>query len=81
MACHFTRCSWTVRLKINGKQLCGGTLKPKDSTPEEVERARLAAVESRRKLEEKYFTIKRSAAISFRKLDGVLVHLGSMSSF
>ena len=52
--------AWKVRLKINGKQLHGGTSKPKDSTPEEVERARLAAVESRRKLEEKYFTIKQS---------------------
>ena len=39
----------------------GGYFKPKDSTPEEVERARLAAVEGRRKLEEKYFTIKQSA--------------------
>ena len=52
--------AWKVCLKINGKPLSGGTFKPKDSTPEEVERARLAAVESRRKLEEKYFTIKQS---------------------
>ena len=49
-------------LNINGKQLSGGYFKPKDSTPEEVERARLAAVESRRKLEEKYFTIKQTWA-------------------
>ena len=54
--------AWKVRLKINGKQLHGGTSKPKDSTPEEVERARLAALESRRKLEEKYFAIKESAS-------------------
>ena len=47
-------------LEVNGKHLHGGTFKPKDSTPEEVERARLAAVESRRKLEEKYVTIKKS---------------------
>ena len=33
--------------------------KPKDCTPEEVERTRLAAVESRRKLEEKYFTMEK----------------------
>merc|ERR1712176_482502 len=52
--------AWKVKLNINGKLLHGGTFKPKDSTPEEVERARLAAVESRRKLEEKYFTIKQS---------------------
>ena len=52
---HTSKKAWTVRLKINGKQLCGGTFKPKDSTPEEVERARLAALDSRRKLEEKYF--------------------------
>ena len=49
-------------LQVNGKQLHGGTFKPKDSTPEEVERARLTAVESRRKLEHKYFTIKQSGA-------------------
>ena len=47
-------------LEVNGKHLHGGKFKPKDSTPEEVERARLAAVESRRKLEEKYVTIKKS---------------------
>ena len=42
---------WQVQLKINGKLIPGGYFKPKDSTPEEVERARLAAVESRHKLE------------------------------
>ena len=51
--------SWQVELTINGKNFFGGTFKPKDSTPEEVESARLAAVESRRKLEEKYFIIKQ----------------------
>ena len=51
--------SWQVELTINGKRFFGGTFKPKDSTPEEVERARSAAVESRRKLEEKYFIIKQ----------------------
>ena len=44
------------------QQLSGGYFKPKDSTPEEVERARLAALESRRKLEEKYFAIQESAS-------------------
>ena len=53
--------TWQVQLKINGKLIPGGYFKPKDSTPEEVERARLAAVEGRHKLEEKYFTIKQSA--------------------
>merc|ERR1711933_283692 len=38
----------------------GGRFKPKDTNPEEVERARVAAVESRRKLEERYFIIKQS---------------------
>ena len=51
---------WEVKLTINGKILHGGNFQPKDSTPEEVERARLAAVESCRKLEEKYVTIKQS---------------------
>jgi len=51
---------WEVQLQINGKHLRGGTFKPKDSTPEEVERARSAAVESRRRLEEKYFIVKQS---------------------
>ena len=54
---HIRKKVWHVRLQIN-KQLFSGDFKPKDSPPEEVERARLAAVESRRKLEEKYFTIK-----------------------
>ena len=47
--------AWEAKMKINGQWLYGGKFTPKDSTPEEVERARLAAVESRRKLEEKYF--------------------------
>ena len=53
--------AWEVKSTINGKTLFVGAFKPKDFAPEEVERARLAAVESRRKLEEKYFTIKQSA--------------------
>ena len=57
---HNRRQTWQVQLKINGKLIPGGYFKPKDSTPEEVERARLAAVESRRKLEDKYCTIKQS---------------------
>ena len=52
--------AWEVTMNIDGQTRFGGKFKPKDSTPEEVERARLAAVESRRKLEEKYFTIKQS---------------------
>merc|ERR1712046_330641 len=52
--------AWEVKIQINGKTLHGGRFKPMDSTPEELERARLAAVESRRKLEEKYFIIKQS---------------------
>ena len=43
--------AWEVKKNINGQTLFGGKFKPKDSTPEEVERARLLAVESRRKLE------------------------------
>ena len=57
---HILEKAWKVILRVNGKQFHGGTFKPKDSTPEEVERARLAAIESRRKLEEKYFNIKQS---------------------
>ena len=51
--------AWEVKLNVNGKKLHGGYFMPKDSTPEEVARARLAAVESRRKLEEKYFIVKQ----------------------
>ena len=47
-------------MHINGQWLYGGTFTPKDSTPEEVECARLAAAEKRRKLEQKFFTIKQS---------------------
>ena len=43
--------AWEAKMKINGQWLYGGKFTPKDSTPEEVERARLLAVESRRKLE------------------------------
>ena len=42
---------WEVAKNINGQTLRGGSFKPKDSTPEEIERARLLAVVSRRKLE------------------------------
>ena len=48
---HIQKEAWIVRLRAKGKQLSGGCFKPKDSTPEEVECARLLAVESRRKLE------------------------------
>ena len=58
---HIRLKAWIVQLQVKGKRLSGGCFKPKDSTPEEVERARLAAVESRRKLEEKCFTIKQIA--------------------
>ena len=51
---------WEVQMKLNGTNLHGGAFKPKAYTPEEIERARLAAVESRRKLEEKYFNIEQS---------------------
>ena len=44
--------AWEVTMNINGQTLFGGRFMPKDSTPEEVECARLAAVESRRKLEQ-----------------------------
>ena len=53
---HIREKAWKVNLRVNGQLLSGGTFKPKDSTSEEVEQARLAAVESRRKLEEKYLT-------------------------
>ena len=42
--------AWEVKMVINGQTLYGGTFMPKDSAPEEVEHARLLAVESRRKL-------------------------------
>ena len=47
--------AWEAKMKIDGQWLYGGKFTPKDSTPKEVERARLAALDSRRKLEEKYF--------------------------
>ena len=56
---HVRQKAWIVRIKVSGKRLSAGRFKPKDSTPEEVARARLAAVESRRKLEEKYFTMEK----------------------
>ena len=47
---HLPSKAWEVKMNIDGQTLYGGRFKPKDSTPEEVERARLLAVESRRKL-------------------------------
>ena len=43
--------AWEVKMNINGKTFFGGRFTPKGSTPEEIERARLLAVENRRKLE------------------------------
>ena len=43
--------AWEVKMVIDGQTLYGGTFTPKDSTPEEVERARLLAVDTCRKLE------------------------------
>ena len=43
--------AWEVTMNFHGKTLYGGTFTPKDSTPEEVERARLLAVDSRRKFQ------------------------------
>ena len=43
--------AWEVTMNINGQIRFGGKFRPKDSTPEEIERARLLAVENRRKLE------------------------------
>ena len=48
---HILDKAWEVKMHINGQTLYGGKFTPKDSTPEEVELARLLAVESRRKLE------------------------------
>mmetsp|Transcript_12674 Transcript_12674/g.40537 ORF Transcript_12674/g.40537 Transcript_12674/m.40537 type:complete len:467 (+) Transcript_12674:195-1595(+) len=43
--------SWRVELAVGGgKKVQGGSFRPKDDTPEEVERARLAALECRRNL-------------------------------
>ena len=42
--------AWEVTMNINGQTLYGGRFMPKDSTPEEFECARLAAVETRHKL-------------------------------
>ena len=47
--------AWEVKMNFHGKTLYGGYLKPKDSTPEAVECARLAAAEKRRELEQKHY--------------------------
>ena len=43
--------AWEVTMNTNGQRRFGGKFRPKYSTPEEIERARLLAVESGRKLE------------------------------
>lgn len=49
-----SRKAWWVRTNLAGKTFHGGFFRPKDDTPEEIERARLAAMECRRKLELKH---------------------------
>jgi len=48
------RKGWQVRIMSDGKYLSGGYFRPKDNTPDEIERARLAAVERRRTLEHEH---------------------------
>jgi len=48
---HRTRGLWTVRMLVRGKTKTCCAFRPKDDTPEEIERARLAAMEWRLKLE------------------------------
>jgi len=50
--------AWQVGLQINGQQINGGVCEAKDDSPEEIERARLIAVEKRRNLERQYFEVQ-----------------------
>jgi len=43
--------AWRVCISVRGKRLQGGNFHPRNNTPEEIERARLEAVECRRRLE------------------------------
>jgi len=54
---HTGKHAWEVRYNAAGKKKAGGTFKPKDDTAEDIERARLAAVECRRRLELEHYDI------------------------
>ena len=51
------RGGWKVALQLRGKTLLGGTFRAATDSPEDVERARLLAVEARTALERKHFVI------------------------
>jgi len=63
----FRNC-WRARIKVDGKMVHGGQFKPKDETPAEVEKARLAAVEWRRESEMKYFDVAISKVAEISEL-------------
>ena len=64
---HSNQSYWQVRLIVKGRRIHGGNFKAEDSTPEEVERARLLAVESHRKLKEMHFAIQQSHFVNAGK--------------
>jgi len=49
--------AWKVEIRAKGKKFYGGSFHPKDDTPEALEQARLAAIESRRRLELEHFQV------------------------
>ena len=52
------RQAWHVRIGLGGKGLDGGFFRAKDDSPEEVERARLAAVDKRTQLESEHYNVQ-----------------------
>lgn len=50
--------AWQVGLMINGQKINGGLIQAKDESPEEVENARMIAVDKRRELERQYFDVQ-----------------------
>jgi len=50
--------AWQVELMIKGTKINGGLYEPKDKSQDEIEKARLVAVEKRRELERKYFDVQ-----------------------
>lgn len=54
---------WEVRLEAQGRRVLGGYFVPRDDSAEEVERARLAAVECHRSLEWQHLRRPRAEAV------------------
>ena len=60
---HKVHCQWQVKVKVFGKYKCAHVT-PKDDSPQEIERSRVAAVEKRKAMERQYSIVSRPSGES-----------------